>query len=62
MKTPSEDINYIWREMKLLKRLREEMVQTEQKALLEDKYTDIEILFGHESTLSKAIIYHLDHP
>ena len=67
---PSEEIRIIWEEIKELNRLRESnfaavisteslkrMKRTEE---LEKKYENIEILFGHESTLSKAIIYYLD--
>lgn len=64
--THSEEIRKIWDEMKELKRLREELVvsgwgeQGRRRSDLENKFEDIEILFGHESSLSKAIIYYLD--
>ncbi len=56
---PTEEIRKIWEEMKELKRLRENG-KNWQKPELEEKYENIEILFGHESTLSKAIIYYMD--
>lgn len=64
---PKEEIRKIWEEMKELKNLREVPLYEylgrsyyEKKEYLEEKYENIETLFGHESTLSKAIIYYLD--
>jgi|GEM_PF-6372621 len=66
---PSEEIRKIWEEMKALKRMIEqglsELYYANGKKYvrnkLERKYEEIEILFGHESTLSKAIIFYLDN-
>ena len=63
---PSETIREIWQEVKELQRLRKDgcgnNITTERKLfLLEDKYENIEILFGHENTLLKALIYYLDN-
>jgi len=63
---PQEEIRKIWAEMKKLKRMREgnftiEEYENEERNRLENKYSNIEILFGHESTLSKAIIYYLQN-
>jgi len=60
---PSEQIRDIWDEMKELKRIYEnhEPINSERCRELALKYEEIEILFGHESTLSKAIIYYLDN-
>jgi len=66
---PSEEIREIWQEMKELKRLRENPVVDKEKNTitfddkigdLSVKYEDIDTLFGHESTLNKAMIYYLD--
>jgi len=65
----SEEIRKIWEEMKELKKFREgnthytcygDSILCKRKEELEEKYEDIETLFGHESTLSKAIIYYMD--
>lgn len=63
-KIPSEQIREIWSEMKELKRLFEngcgdanEEIRREE---LFNKFERIDILFGHESTLDKAIIYFID--
>lgn len=62
---PSEQIREIWMEMKELKRLtgggwyESDVSQLKYDKLL-NKYKDVEILFGHESTLDKAIIYYLE--
>lgn len=60
--TPSENIRVIWQEIKELKRLYEEPCasNTERLNCLSDKYENIDILFGHEESLLKAIIYYLD--
>lgn len=59
-----EEIRKIWEEMKLVKKMHEGNTHQEFDFIkvkkLEQKYENIEILFGHESTLSKAIIYYLD--
>ena len=55
-----EEIKKIWEEMKELKRLRGEG-RGWQVPELEEKFEEVDILFGHESTLSKAIIYYLDN-
>lgn len=66
---PSQRIREIWQEMKELKRMRDgEVIPMEsikegwdrRKAELERKYQEVEILFGHESTLNKATVYFLD--
>ena len=62
-KKPQEEIREIWMEMKELKRCREQGIEgycNEKYCELESKYEEIETLFGHESTLSKAIIYYLN--
>ena len=65
---PSQKIREIWDEMKELKRLRENPVIDEVKNTitfddkicdLSLKYEEVDTLFGHESTLSKAIIFYL---
>ena len=59
--TPAENIREIWQEMKELKRLREaDSLADERRVALEYKYGDIETLFGHESTLDKAIIFYIN--
>ena len=63
---PSDRIRVIWEEMKKLDRMRKgkfsiEEYEKEHKEKLEMKFQEVEILFGHESTLAKAIIYHLDN-
>ena len=59
---PSSKIRVIWQEMKELKRLTEEGLINNPRLLeLQDKFTQIEINFGHESTLMKATIYYLDN-
>jgi hypothetical protein len=60
---PSEKIRKIWDEMKKVKRLRESGIaayDNVEYTMLERKYEEVETLFGHESTLSKAIIFYLD--
>ena len=58
----AEQIREIWEEMKELKRYRETHTSISTRGeFLEDKYEDIDTLFGHESTLSKAIIYYLNN-
>jgi hypothetical protein len=63
--THSEEIRKIWEEMKELKRYdlyaSYSDKEKERTAKLQNKYEEIETLFGHESTLSKAIIYYLDY-
>lgn len=64
-----EEIIKIWEEMNLLERLMSGIwyanegengkFPIKKQVELENKYKEIEILFGHESTLSKAIIYYL---
>ena len=48
--------------MKELKRYHDtgEIRSIEREKYLQKKYEEIENLFGHESTLSKAVIYYLD--
>lgn len=61
--TPQEEIREIWEEMKELKRMREIQLWDNgyiKRKQLESKYEEVETLFGHESTLSKAIIYYLN--
>lgn len=62
---PSEQIRVIWSEMKELKRLFENGCGDANEELrreeLFNKFERIDILFGRESTLDKAIIYYLDH-
>lgn len=53
---PQEEIRKIWAEMKRAKSLED----FPEKEKLQKKFEEIEILFGHESTLSKAIIYYLN--
>lgn len=60
LKTPQEHIREIWEEMKELKRLRDDCAHLMRRAVLEKKYSEIEILFGREGTLEKAIIYYLN--
>ena len=56
-----EEIREIWDEMKMMDRYRKDMPNfPEERIELEKKYEEIETLFGHESTLSKAIIYYLN--
>lgn len=63
---PQEKIREIWDEMKELKRLTEngnpegDGFKASRTGYLEKKYEEIETLFGHESTLSKAIIYYIN--
>jgi len=63
---PSIKIREIWDEMKELKRLNETGEKFKnynnltRKNELELKFEEIETLFGHESTLLKAMIYFLD--
>jgi hypothetical protein len=66
----SYEIREIWQEMKELRNMREGKIisdignQTdfEKRMLsLEKKFEEIEILFGNEATLSKAIIYYLSN-
>jgi hypothetical protein len=60
---PSEEIREIWFEMKELKRLTDHDCYGEDikhREYLMEKYEHIDILFGHESTLSKAIIFYQD--
>ncbi len=57
---PSDRIREIWMEMKELKYLRGMIHRQRDRERLEKKFEYIEILFGHEETLSKAIIYFLD--
>jgi hypothetical protein len=66
---PSNKIRVIWQEMKELRNMREGKIisdignQTdfEKRMLsLEKKFEEIEIMFGNDSTLSKAIVYYLD--
>jgi hypothetical protein len=60
--TPSEKIREIWMEIKSLKRMQEDGGGYDNgRGDLEEKYDEVEGLFGHESTLSKAIIYYLDN-
>ena len=60
--TPSEKIREIWMELKSLKRMQEDGGGYDNgRGDLEEKYDEVEGLFGHESTLSKAIIYYLDN-
>lgn len=68
-KLPSEEIREIWDEMKELKRLRENpVVDKERNTITFDdkigdlsvKFDEVDTLFGHESTLLKAIIYYQD--
>ena len=54
--SPQEEIREIWAEMKEMKWKEQEPRLQE----LRDKFEEIEILFGHESTLDKAIIYYLN--
>jgi len=66
--TPSEQIRKIWQEMKMMKRLYdgdfEKGISIEKQIEIRDelheKYKEIEILFGHERTLEKSIIFYLD--
>lgn len=67
MSKPSEEIRKIWAEMKILKIMRErspmELIKAgydRRKDELENKYEELDTLFGHESTLLKAIIFYLD--
>ena len=56
-----EEIRKIWQEMKQLKRFQEDGGGYDiNRTELEEKYEEIDTLFGHESTLSKAIIYFLN--
>ena len=60
---PQDKIRIIWQEIKALKRMREDGVDVYDNPLyetLEKKYEEIDTLFGHESTLSKAIIFYLN--
>jgi len=59
---PSEQIRKIWDEMKELKRIYENHrpINSERCRELQDKFENIETLFGHESTLVKAVIYYLN--
>ena len=56
---PQVQIRDIWDEMKELKRYRNHQSCGSVEGL-EEKYEEIDTLFGHESTLSKAIIYYLN--
>jgi hypothetical protein len=65
--TPSQEIRKIWEEMQKLKFMQgrepNQLMENRwyrEKAKLEEKYEETNILFGRESTLSKAIIYYLD--
>jgi len=62
MKLPSEEIRLIWQEMKEKERLFKSENDWNSKRYneLAEKFEDVDILFGHESTLDKAIIYFLD--
>lgn len=60
IKLPSEEIREIWEELKSLKRMQSFGNITPSRTRLENRYENIEILFGHESTLEKATIYYLD--
>lgn len=59
---PSEEIRKIWEEIKELKRNEPPRDRFAENRLshLSKKYENIEILFGHESSLNKAIIFYLD--
>ena len=60
--THSEKIRKIWQELKELKRSRESGIKAYDNPRymeLERKYEEVDILFGHESSLNKAIIYYL---
>ena len=66
---PSNSIRLIWQEMKELRNMREGKIISDisnqadfekRMFFLEKKYENIETLFGHESTLTKAVIYYLD--
>jgi len=62
--SPEDKIREIWEEMKEAKRMKEKGIDTYDNPRymeLENKYENVEILFGHESTLSKAIIYYLQN-
>ena len=63
-KFPSEQIREIWSEMKELKRLFENGCQSANDEIrreeLFNKFERIDILFGRESTLDKAIIFYQD--
>lgn len=55
-----KEIRKTWDEMKELNRIREKGTNSEgadRSEFLHNKYEEIDTLFGHESTLSKAIIY-----
>lgn len=59
---PQDEIRKIWEEMKLVKRYQEgKYIPGDiEPVKLVEKYEEIETLFGHESTLSKAIVYYLN--
>lgn len=53
----AEQIKEIQQEIKELKRLKYWGIKSPRRTQLESKFEEIETLFGHESTLDKAIIY-----
>jgi hypothetical protein len=64
-KNPMEQISGIWREIKEMKRLQSlpyELAYDSEQRLneLQNRYEEVEVEFGKESTLDKAIIYYLN--
>ncbi|MFA5696570.1 MAG: hypothetical protein WC917_03960 [Bacilli bacterium] len=61
-KSPQEEIRKIWEEMKELKYLNQSklVITRDRREELSIKFEEVETLFDHESTLSKAIIYYLN--
>jgi len=60
---PSQEIREIWQEMKELGRLMDRQCcggDLERREFLSTKFENVDILFGRESTLSKAIIFYED--
>lgn len=61
---PADQIRLIWQDLKQLDRLQKNPINTEADrvllSFLFEKFERVNILFGHESTLDRAIIYYLD--
>lgn len=61
----SEKIREIWQEMKVVEQFHDGIMGKREDfaeaSILEEKYSEIDILFGHESTLDKSIIFYLDN-
>lgn len=64
-KSPAERIRETWQELKELKRLGDgefhEGMTNERYTELSEKFEELDILFGKEDSLLKAIIYYLNN-